>query len=128
MKTTQTVSRKRRSSKSVAVDDVDDFGGFVDATDFIFENNIPAKIATIWAAFFNVADDGNNDVSQTCDADRSMFPQELVDSFNVTSKLVQAWIQSALVDQDLDCQARIICKANQDLDSMTQKILAETLR
>ena len=128
MKTTQTVSRKRRSSKSVAVDDddVDDFGGFVDATDFIFENNIPAKISTIWAAFFNVGND--DDVSQTCDADRSMFPQELVDSFNVTSKLVQAWIQSALVDQDLDCQARIICKANQDLASMTQKILAETLR
>ena len=93
------------------------------------QNIAYALVASLLQHFtFYSADDGNNDVSQTCDADRSMFPQELVDSFNVTSKLVQAWIQSALVDQDLDCQARIICKANQDLDSMTQKILAETLR
>ena len=118
--------KRRRSTSNDDGNDVDDFGGFIDAADFVFENDVPAKIGMIWAAF--VDDVTGEDGSQTCDANGSMFPQELVDSFNVTAKMVQAWIHSALVDQDQDCQARIICRANQDLDSMTQKLLGETLR
>jgi hypothetical protein len=79
------VSRKRRSDKS---GDVDDFGTFVDAEDFIFENDVPSKLSTIWSAFFNVGDGG-----ESCDARKSMIPPELVDSFNVSAKLVQAWCQ-----------------------------------
>jgi hypothetical protein len=36
---------------------------------------------------------------ESCDA--GLFPAELVDSLNVTSKLVRAWIQSALLHDDL---------------------------
>lgn len=121
MDTTQTVSRKRRSSK-----DVVDAANFVDYSDLIVENDILSKLTTIWNAFF----DGNEDV---CRVDgKSAFPAELVDSLNVSAKFVRAWIQLSFVvaesDENLDCPAKILCVANHGAESPTAEILAETLR
>ena len=121
--TTQTVSRKRRSSKNVEDDEV---ANFVNYSDLIVENNILSKLVTIWNAFF----DGSGDVCRI-DSD-SAFPSDLVESLNVSAKFVRAWIQLSIVvaesGENFDCPAKIVCVANRGAESPTAEILAETLR
>ena len=116
MDTTQTVQRKRRSSKNID-------NNFVQLSDLIVENQIMSKLSIIWKAL----SDNNED---QCRADGSLFPLELTDSLNVSANFVRTWIQvSVLSDSNnFDCPARILCKANQGTVSPTAQIVAETLR
>ncbi len=98
--TTQTVSRKRRSSPK---NKIDELFNLVDFTDLIVENRIPTKLATIWSDL--VFNDGSR-----CVGDGSVLPAELVDSLKVCAKFVRAWIESAIVAEssEMDCHVRVV--------------------
>jgi len=98
--TTQTVSRKRRSSQK---NKIDELFNLVDFSDLIVENRIPSKLATIWSDLVF------NDESR-CVGDGSVLPAELVDSLKVCAKFVRAWVESAIVAEssEMDCPVIIV--------------------
>jgi hypothetical protein len=98
--TTQTVSRKRRSSPK---NKFAELFNLVDFSDLIVENRIPSKLAAIWNDL--VFNDGSR-----CNGDGSVLPAELVDSLKVCAKFVRAWIESAIVAEssEMDCHVRVV--------------------